>query len=478
MPELTVNNIETIAGDVRSQEIIFPHLADELVDHICCDVENEMENGLTFSEAYVRVRQKIGKRRLKVIQEETLYATDSKYRIMKTTMKFSAVAGTILFGVAAMFKIQHWPGAGIMLTLGAIILAFLFMPSALVVLRKETRSRIRLVLFISAFLSAGLFITGILFKIQHWNGAGPILILAGAVVVFLLIPSLLSAALDKTENTALRPVYITGAIGLAAFFAGFLFKIMHWQGAGVLLLSGLSVISLIVLPWYTWLKWKDENHVRPEFIFLIAGLLSVIMPSALLNMNLQRSFDEGYFTNLEEQQALYNCMYQTKGGLMASYQDSSTYELMMELDSRTASLIKAVNSVEMKMVGESEGEPGIPVENPPQVVQTEAGPEIRFRQLSSPFHTSPVRDFLAPGTGSRVALDKAITEYRSWLSTSIPARTWNEVDRMLDLSIYLPAASGDEKRSSMISGLHSLAVMKSSLLAAEQYALKELAGND
>jgi len=478
MPELTVYDIERIASDVISQEIIFPNLADELVDHICCDVEYEMEKGLNFNEAYNRVKQRIGKRRLKEIQEETLYATDSKYRIMKTTMKFSAVAGTILFGVAAMFKIQHWPGAGIMLTLGALILTFLFMPSALGVLRKESRSRIRLVLFISAFLSAGLFITGILFKIQHWNGVGPVLILAGVIVVFLLIPSLLSAALQNTENKDLRPVYITGAVGLAAFFAGFLFKIMHWQGAGVLLLGGLSVISFIVLPWYTWLKWKDERHVRPEFIFLIAGLLSVIMPSALLNINLQRSFDEGYFTNLEEQQALFNSMFQKKGELLASYQDSSAYELMREIDSRTSGLLEVINTVEKKMVGESEGEPGNPVVYPSQVIQTEAGPEIRFRQLTFPFHIYPVQDFLVAGTESRDALDKAVQEYRSWLSATIPAGTWNEVDRLLDLSMYLSVPAIRDKRSSMLSGLHSLAVMKNSLLAVEQHALRELAENE
>ncbi|MDX9946784.1 MAG: hypothetical protein RBS38_05420 [Bacteroidales bacterium] len=477
MPELTIYDIEWIAGDVRSQEIIFPHLADELIDHICCDVEQEMDNGLTFSEAYARVRQKIGKRRLKEIQEETLYATDSKYRIMKTTMKFSAVAGTVLFGVAAMFKIQHWPGAGIMLTLGALILTFLFMPSALVVLRKETRSRKRLVLFISAFLSAGLFITGILFKIQHWNGAGPVLILAGIIVVFLLIPSLLSAALQNPENTAFRPVYITGAIGLAAFFTGFLFKIMHWQGAGILLLSGLSVISIIVLPWYTWLKWKDEKHVRPGFIFLIAGLLSVIMPAALLNLNLQRSFDEGYFTNLEEQQALFSCMFHTRGELLASYRDSSTYELMKEIDSRTGDLLGLINSVEKKMVGESEGEPGNPVGNPSQIIQTEAGPEIKFRQLSFPFHTSPVHDFLAEGAESRDALDKAISEYRTWLSATVPADIRGDVDRMPDISKYITVPAGGDNRRSMLSGLHSLAVMKNSLLAVEQHALREIAEN-
>lgn len=432
MPELTIHNIEVIAGDVGSQEIIFSHLADELIDHICCDVEYEMEAGLTFSEAYARVKQKLGIRRLKEIQEETLFETDIKYRFMKNTMKISGVAGTILFGCAAMFKIQHWPGAGIMLTLGALILTFVFMPSALGVLWKETRSRKRLVLFISAFLSAGLFITGILFKIQHWSGGGPVLILAGVVVVFLLIPSLLSAGLQYTENKALRPLYIIGSIGSAAFFSGFLFKIMHWQGSGFLLLGGMIIIFLIVLPWYSWLKWNNENYVRPGFIFLIAGSLSIILPAALLNLNLQRSFDTGFYNNLEEQQALYTCLLETKGEFIASYHDSSSYEIMRQLDSRTVGLLKVITSVEEKMTGNE----------------------------------------------SRSVLEKAIMDYRTYLSAIIPADTYKEVDKLLDPSVFLQPPGSETRGVSMMSGQHSLAVIKNSLLTAEQYALKKIAGLD
>jgi len=136
MPELTLDNINIIISDVRKQEISFSHLADELIDHLCCDVEDEMLNGLDFSEAYKRVKMKLGNRRLKEIQEETLYAVDTKYRRMKNTMKISGITGTILLGFAALFKIQHWPGAGIMLTLGALALAFVFLPSSLRVLWK------------------------------------------------------------------------------------------------------------------------------------------------------------------------------------------------------------------------------------------------------------------------------------------------------------------------------------------------------
>src|SRR5512136_210427 len=161
MPELSLQNIDQISKDIRRQEISFSHLADELIDHICCDVEHEMKNGLSFHEAYLMVKEKMGSRRLKEIQEETLYSVDTKYRHMKNTMKISAIAGTIMLGFAALFKIMHWPGAGILLTLGAFTLAFVFMPSALTVLWKETHSGKRLFLYISAFITAMLFIIGV-----------------------------------------------------------------------------------------------------------------------------------------------------------------------------------------------------------------------------------------------------------------------------------------------------------------------------
>lgn len=436
MHELTINNIERIAHDVRKQEIIFSHLADELIDHICCDVEYEMETGLTFSEAYARVKQKFGRRRLKEIQEETLYAIDTKYKIMKNTMKISGVAGIALFGIAALFKIQHWPGAGIMLTLGAMILAFAFMPSALGVLWKETHNSNKLVLFISVFLSAGLFISGILFKIQHWDGSSVILMLTNIVVVLLLIPFLLAAGLRETEKKALRIVYMLGAAGFISFFTGFIFKIMHWSGSGALLIGGLILIFFIVLPFYTWLTWSDEKYVKPAFIFLIAGSLSIIIPSAMLNLNLQSSFDKGFDNNLKEQNALFSYMIQNKRQYMASYNDSSSFQSMAQLDSRTDNLLKIITSVEETISANSPEE---------------------------------------PGPGQSVELGKALADYSSYLSSVIPPESYKNAEMILDVSGYQPATSSVNSGVHVMPLLHSLAVLKNKLLAAELYSLRELA---
>ena len=246
MPELTLSDIDLIRKDVMSQEICFSHLADEIIDHLCCDVENEMAGGLTFHDAYHKVKGSLGHRRLREIQEETLYAVDTKYRNMKNTMKISAITGTIMIGFAALFKIMHWPGAGIMLTLGSLLLAFVFMPSALTVLWKETHSGKKLFLYISAFITAMLFIFGVTAKVQHWPMAGLILALGSLSGIFAFVPALLSAKLKDQDNKPKKIVYILGAAGLICCIMGLLFKIQHWPLATILLTLGSAVIFFAV----------------------------------------------------------------------------------------------------------------------------------------------------------------------------------------------------------------------------------------
>jgi len=286
MHELSIQNIELISSDISSQEIIFSHLIDDLIDHVCCDVEEEMLKGLTFSEAYQNVKQKIGSgRRLKEIQEETLFAVDTKYRNMKKTMKITGVTGTILLGIASLFKIMHWPGAGILMTLGAITLSFVFLPSALDVLWKETKNTKRIFLYISAFLAGMFFLMGILFKVQHWPAAGFILSLAGFSLLLLFIPALLINSLKNPEKKIKRPVYILGTLGLIFYEAGFLFRIQHWPGANLVSMLGLLILFLLVFPWYTWLTWKEEKNVKAEFIFLVIGSLAIIIPAFLIRLS-------------------------------------------------------------------------------------------------------------------------------------------------------------------------------------------------
>jgi hypothetical protein len=468
MSELSLKNIEDISIEIRQQEITFSYLADELIDHICCDVEYEMQNGLSFTDAYGRVKQKMGSpRRIKEIQEETLYAVDTKYRIMKNLMKISGVAGMVLLGIGVILKIEHFPGAGILMSLGALIVAFLFLPSSLGVLWKETRNKKSLFLLISAFLSGVSFIFGTLFKIQHWPGAGWVLLAAAFSFVFLFMPALLASKLTDPGKKRKRPIYILGTIGIIGYVIGILFKIQHWPMATVLMVSGVILLAFIVFPWYTSVTWKEERHLDPRFTFLVIGSLLIIIPGVMINLNLQGLYETGYYSYTGKQQILYNWEYGNNLSQLQACHESESYPKLEAIHQKTNGLLILIANIQRDMIAESEGKPGLPSINPLQVNESLKGIDIKYARLSKPFLVSPVKDFLFPGSGTREELDQALADYLSFLSGQVSPGIVNVYKNMLDPAILLPSVKEESNGISMISGLHSLELLRNSVLAFE-----------
>ena len=474
MPELTLHEVSVISADVRRQEITFSHLADDLVDHLCCDVEYEMEAGLPFADAYRRVKERMGMRRLKEIQEETLYSVDTKYRKMKNTMKISSVAGTVLFGFAALFKIMHWPGAGIMLSLGALVLAFVFMPSALVVLWKESHSSRKLLLYIASFLAAMLIIFALLFKVQHWPMAGLVSMLAAVTAMFLFLPSLLAVSLRRQENREKRIVYIIGATGLFLFISGFLFKVQHWPLAGEFMLTGLVLSFFVAFPWYVRATWKDEQQVTARFIFMVCGSMALVIPALLINLQLQRDFETEFYVELDGRQKRCIQLTEMNNALAVSSEDTLTMARMTETDSRTDELIRLVTGVEMKIVSVAEGKPGQPADVTGLYDVTAAGPVLKAGMLQNTLSPYPYSLNLSGPTETRTMLDEAMKEYRLFLEQYVGPEMTGRIAELLDPALYLSPGDRPDQPVSVITSLNMLAMMKNGILAAESAALSAL----
>lgn len=477
MPELTFQDIERIRRDVRGQDICFAHLADELLDHLCCDVEQEMTGGMNFSEAYNKVKGKLGHRRLKEIQEETLYAVDTKYRNMKNTMKISGIAGTVLLGFAALFKVMHWPWAGIMCTLGGLILAFVFMPSALTVLWKETRSGKKIFLYITAFTAGMLFIAGVVFKIQHWPFASNLLSLAVLTGVLFFIPALIADLLRNEHNISKKVVYVLFAVALACDILGILAKIQHWPYSNIMMMSGLAILFFVVLPWYVWLTWKEESSVSARFIFIIVGSLAIVIPSMLLNLSMQRNFDAGFRVMQAEQQAFFRYRSAQNLSIINGNTDMAKSALLLTIDGRTRQLISVINDVEARMISEAEGEPGKPAGLTYQVTKTDAGSEIQFDKLRQPFLPATYRDNLLPGTASRDQLDRAMLDYAAYIMELGTVTGLSRDAMLLEPSEWFPVMDNPDHEGSLMSALHLLALMKNTVLTVESRALKAAIGN-
>jgi|ERR1043165_185350 uncharacterized membrane protein len=120
----------------------------------------------------------------------------------------AGIVGAISAAVLNMgitFKFQHWPGAGVMIVLGLTTFALVFVPMAL--RRKLKNEASERQTFMNTLGASGLtlFALGILFKLQHWPGASIMLIMS---VLFLFFGYFLLYLTDKSIEPEAKTKYL------------------------------------------------------------------------------------------------------------------------------------------------------------------------------------------------------------------------------------------------------------------------------
>lgn len=106
---------------------------------------------------------------------------------MKNKIYFLGWFGCILTIAGGLSKILHLPGAAVLLTVGLTFLSFIFFPLALISNYKGTGKK-RPLLYVAIFLALFLQTMGALFKIQHWPGSGILMITGILTPVFIFLP--------------------------------------------------------------------------------------------------------------------------------------------------------------------------------------------------------------------------------------------------------------------------------------------------
>ncbi|MCF8457002.1 MAG: hypothetical protein K9H62_13820 [Bacteroidales bacterium] len=291
---LTNEQISFIEREVDNDEITYSHLRYELIDHVCCEIESQMQAGIYFKEAYDKIRNQSGFKGFKKIQTDTLSLIDKNYRIMRNMMKIGGMAALILLGFGTVFKINHWPGAGIMLLGGFFLMCFVFFPTALYVMNRESKMKGKNIVFASVFIGGITFMLGTLFKVQHWPGAGLLLMVGDVILLFLFIPSLLYYKMNSTADRKKRQVYLLGALSLMLFLGGSFFKMFHWPGAQILIITGSISLISVFLPVYAYREYKNSQHVHASFIYIIIAFMYFTLFETLLAMNVSKPLVSDY----------------------------------------------------------------------------------------------------------------------------------------------------------------------------------------
>lgn len=140
---------------------------------------------------------------------------------MKKTMFVLGIVAPVMIIIATIFKTQHWPGAGILLTLGLFTLGLIFLPMFVMIKIRDTREQkkpVNFLLYITGLIAGILFIAGALFKIMHWPGAGIVLILSLFSVLVLFIPMLVLYIIREKENRLTNFSFLIFLLSFIAIF--------------------------------------------------------------------------------------------------------------------------------------------------------------------------------------------------------------------------------------------------------------------
>lgn len=184
MRSLTDEQIDLIADDIRFRGVFSQSLQEDLLDHICCFIE-EQDDERPFGEIYQQALDAFGQSGLQGVQDETLFLINQPYQ--NAMKKFAYITGAIasvsLLG-GAFFKISHWPGANVMLLIGTLTLSMFFIPYFFYVNLKEQTEKKSKVIAAFGLLTALFLCAGALFKLLHWPGA---MLMIGGFGLFFLI---------------------------------------------------------------------------------------------------------------------------------------------------------------------------------------------------------------------------------------------------------------------------------------------------
>ena len=218
MYQLSDKQIDHILNDIGARGVEMESLQQNLLDHVCCIIEQDLEENGDFESFYEKTIKTFYKDALWEIEEETLLLlTFKNYYTMKKAMIVSGTISTALLSMGLIFKFMHWPGASLGILLGIGTLSLVFLPLMFLLKIKEKQDiKDKLTIGIGAF--AGILISlGILFKIMHWPYANIMMTSSLTILLLVFLPFYFFSGIRNPEtkvNTIVSSILLISASGL------------------------------------------------------------------------------------------------------------------------------------------------------------------------------------------------------------------------------------------------------------------------
>ena len=190
--KLTEEQIRHIQLQVKSNGIKNTGLSEDIVDHICCVLENQSaHNELSFEVALNAAIEDLSHNGLQTLEHKTNYLLNHKrIKTMKITTYTIGFISTATLTLGVLFYLMSWPGAYNLFSVGFLTFCLVFIPylsfkNYKLTVGKSKSIKTKLIIGVTASILVGL--SG-LFKIYHLHGANILLVIGALVFAFGYLP--------------------------------------------------------------------------------------------------------------------------------------------------------------------------------------------------------------------------------------------------------------------------------------------------
>jgi hypothetical protein len=134
---------------------------------------------------------------------------------------------------------------------------------------------------------------GAIFKVNHYPGAAILLIAGITSLLLLFLPMALISHYRSAEGNKSLTLHIVTYITCLLVFTAMLFKLLHWPYAGLMMTIALPFPYLVFLPVFVWITTKDKNFniYNTVFVLLLLALNSVFSGLLALNVTSEKVKD-------------------------------------------------------------------------------------------------------------------------------------------------------------------------------------------
>ena len=271
-------------------------------------------------------------------------------------------------------------------------------------------------LYYLGIATSSLLIIGSLFKIMHWAGANIILTVSTASLILVFFP-LAFINCYRANGKKKTALFIAAFSTLFFIFLSAAFKVMHWEGASILIFIGILFPIVVFLPVYLYFHFKEEEESLTNFLYMIFFLVGLSGMSGFLAIDVSKDLltDITRVQEISDLSEYYNLKIEQN-------KDQNTDELAESISQQANDLIDQIEGLKEDLtIGTDEvnreaiiADHTIETWKIRNLYGRDAGPEI----------------LVARGRG--YLLDEALKGYYAYL-TSIPEIKENESDYISQL---------------------------------------------